>query len=664
MLKILDRYILKGFLPMLLMTFLICWFIVLMQFLWKYVDELVGKGLGAWVVGQTIFYAAMSLIPLSLPLGILLASLMYFGQIGERLELLAMKASGVPLYRIMAPIFTTVLTLAVGLLVFQNTYMITSQVRMWTLLYSARSAKPELEIPEGAFYNGIPGFSIYVGHRDKEINAGRMHDIMLYDHKGGNEKTRIIRADSGRLLMDEGKTYLTWRLYKGQSFENMGVPTSYSDPKPSSFAKEKFSYKEIVIAFDANINIQDESNMRGRFVGKDLAQLKYAIDTSTLVIDSLREESARQLIDIIDKQTYSYSMPSRFDTTKTVMAERARLLGSDTITTEIRLDSILARSSLYDSLNIARTALSTLQQMANESENRLYVDKDAFFNYRTNRQEWHRKFTFPAACLVFFFIGAPLGAIIRKGGLGVPVIVSVLFFITYYIIDTFGHNMINTEKMGVIPGMWISTWVLLPIGAWLTWQATRDSASLNLETYNIMVRKLLGSGQGRKLAPATGVEVPADSATVERLWALEEDIKSLLSDPWVKGEGFTRNLSFETWLTHEANDRLSYITERLEAEVQQLSAGDDIMLRAKLQDLPKLPKHFASIGHSAFPVKRFMLLVYIVNVLLPISLPILWYLFTRRGIIRDDLMSLQSQVRGLREYIDEKLITNNHEYRL
>ena len=290
--------------------------------------------------------------------------------------------------------------------------MITSQVKMWTLLYSARYAKPELEIPEGVFYNGIPGYSIYVGKRDM-VHPGRMLNIMLYDNKEGNEKTRIIRADSGRIIADASQTFLTWKLYKGQSFENMTTPSSPLDERPTTFAKERFSYKEIVILFDTSFKMQDEGEMKSRFVGKNLSQLEYAIDTVTRSIDSIRRDASEQMMSIQDQQTYSYELPSRLDTSQQAQKDRKRILSAET-SEQIDIDSLMNMRTLGDSLNRYRQAASSLLQMRNESESRLYIDKEAFFDYRTNRMEWHKKFTFPVACLVFFFIGAPLGAIIRK----------------------------------------------------------------------------------------------------------------------------------------------------------------------------------------------------------------------------------------------------------
>lgn len=646
--RILDKYILKAYLPLLAMTFVICWFVVLMQFLWRYVEELVGKGLSLWVVTQTVFYAAMSLVPFALPLGILLASLMYFGQIGERLELLAMKASGLPLYRIMAPIFATVVLISGGLLYFQNTYMITSQVKMWTLLYSARYATPELEIPEGVFYSGIPGYSIYVAKRDK-IHAGRLYGIMIYDHKGGNDKTRIIHADSGRIVMDSGQEFLTWRLYGGKSFEHMGSPNGSSDPMPTAYAKERFSYKEIVIHFDANFKMHDESDMSSRFVGKNLDELSLAIDTAIFRIDSIRETAALQLADVSDRLSYSYNLPSRVDTSEVADQQRRVILGSDTLTTAINIDSMMSQGGLQDSIHTLRTALSALQQLRNESESRLYIDKDAFFNYRTNRQEWHRKFTYPVACLVFFFIGAPLGAIIRRGGIGVPVVVSVLFFIIYYIIDTFGHNMISSEKMEVVPGMWISTWVLLPIGTLLTWQATRDSASLNMEAYVVFYRKLMGMTRVRKLEVRELILEELDKTrATEQLRDAIGLVEELLRERWLTKSFLWGRLLLSRWINHPVEQKMEQLHGMIEGLVGELMNSRNPMVVAKLQDMPILMRRIVPIQvGQIFIGRRGLIRSIVLGLFIPVSLPLLWMFSVRRRAQLRDLKTTQVTLRSI-----------------
>lgn len=623
---------------MLLMTTLISWFLVLMQFLWKYMEDLVGKGLSIGIITQAIFYSSMSLLPLALSLGVLFASIMYFGNMGERLELLAMKSAGIPLYRIMRPLMITILSLAVGLFVFQNTYMITSQVRMWTIILSAREASPELEIPESTFYNGIPGYNIYVKQRDK-ANPGRLHDILIYDYKSGTEGARIIRADSGRIVMDKSKTFLTWRLYHGESFENLSQPSYSLDDTPTSYARERFAYKEILISFDANFHQADESDMRRRFVGKNLHELNIAIDSATHYIDSIRQESSLGILNTHFRERYSYQMPSVLDTSKWAHDQRVALLGNHE-QLPIKLDSLIKLSSLTDSLAVVERAIQKVEALRMDIELRKDLDSDAFYEFRTNRQEWHRKFTFPAACIVFFFIGAPLGAIIRKGGLGMPLIASVLFFITYYIIDTFGHNMILSRKMSIELGMWLSTLVLLPIGIFLTYQASRDSAKLNIDTYVLFFQKLFGINRVRKIeykeVVFTQIDIPQAVGIIDNL---RGQISEICSSP--------NSQSLWTWYSHYNVDKqLANIQLGIEELITELSNIQRPLVLAKLADLPYLPQRLSWLVPSPAISKAIIIGAYI-------FFPIGWMLSKRRKAIVSMLTSSSRTLSELKELLEQ-----------
>lgn len=624
---------------MLLMTTLISWFLVLMQFLWKYVEDLVGKGLSVGVIAQAIFYSSMSLLPLSLSLGVLFASIMYFGNMGERLELLAMKSAGIPLYRIMRPLMITIFALAVGLFVFQNTYMITSQVRMWTIILSAREASPELEIPESTFYSGIPGYNIYVKKRDK-VNTGRLHDILIYDYKAGTESTRIIRADSGRIVMDRSKTFLTWRLYHGESFENLSQPSYSLDNTPTSYARERFAYKEILISFDANFHQADEAGMRGRFVGKNLQELNLAIDSATWRIDSIRQESSLGILNTHLRERYSYQMPSVLDTSQWAHEQRISLLGHQTeLTTS--LDSLIRLGTLADSLAVIERALQKIETIRMDTELRRDLDKEAYYEFRTNRQEWHRKFTFPAACIVFFFIGAPLGAIIRKGGLGMPLIASVLFFIIYYIIDTFGHNMILSQKMSIELGMWISSLVLLPVGIFLTYQASRDSAKLNIDAYILFFQKFFGINRVRKVEYK---EIVFDHVDIPKVVNAIEELKNQIST--LHKSKPSQNLW--TWYSNrKADAELGNIQSGIEKLVTELSNIQRPLVLAKLADLPYLPERLSWLVPQQSLSRILLIGAYII-------LPIGWVLSKRRQSIINMLISSERTLVELQELLEQE----------
>ncbi|MDE6805709.1 MAG: LptF/LptG family permease, partial [Muribaculaceae bacterium] len=285
---------LKTYLPLFAMTFFIVLFIVLMQFLWKYIDDLVGKGLGVGVLGELFFYAAVSMVPMALPLAILLASLMTFGNLGEKFELTAMKASGISLIRVMAPLIVTVGFIAVGAFFFQNDILPKAQVKMWTLLFSMRQKSPELEIPEEVFYDQIPGFNLYVKEKNRE--TGMLHGVMIYDNSRGGDNATVITADSARLALTGDMKYLYLRLWQGEQFENLRDQNRRAAGDNTPFRRETFLDKEVLIPFDANFNRLDEGGMRNQYVGKNIEELRHTMDSISLRLDSIGRGQAPEIM--------------------------------------------------------------------------------------------------------------------------------------------------------------------------------------------------------------------------------------------------------------------------------------------------------------------------------------------------------------------------------
>mgnify|MGYP002068556552 FL=1 len=286
-----DLFILQSFLPLFVMTFCICLFIVLMQFLWRYIDDLVGKGLGVDVISELFFYAALTMVPMALPLAILLASLMIFGNLGENFELTAMKASGISLLRTMAPLIVLMVMIATGAFFFQNNALPIAQTKMYTLLYSVRQKSPELEIPEGVFYDQIPGYNLFVESKNRD--TGVLYDMMIYDVSRGFENSSIILADSGKMSITADKTHLFLELWSGESFENL--KDAATGMKNVPYRRETFTTKEIMVPFDANFNRMDEQGMRSQYIGKNMAELQATIDSVQLRVDSLGHEYTREL---------------------------------------------------------------------------------------------------------------------------------------------------------------------------------------------------------------------------------------------------------------------------------------------------------------------------------------------------------------------------------
>lgn len=483
--KRLYLYLLQTFVPVFFMTFVICLFIVLMQFLWQYVGDLVGKGLEPRVLGELFFFAALRLVPMALPLAILLASLMTFGNLGERYELLAMKAAGISLLRTMRSLIVLIVLICIGAFFFQNDIVPKVNVKFVTLMLSVKQKSPELEIPEGSFYSGIDNYNIYV--KTKNLETGMLKEVMIYDVSKGFDNMAVIVCDSAKMKMSSHKDYLQLNLYNGQQFSNfkqssIGGETQVRNDKYVPYSREYFKEKEVIIPFDANFNRMDESAMDGTQLAKNVSQLTASIDSLTTLVDSLNV-SDRTVMLKYTYLSYRYSNYNR-DTTQ-VVAEK-----SPSYTYE--LDSVLNSLSSSERIGVYSDAISRAETNKNDFLFRSISKIDNQKKIRQHNVELQRKFTLSFACLIFFFIGAPLGAIIRKGGLGMPVVVSVILFIVYYIIDNLGYKMARDGVWDVWQGVWLSSFILFPLGVFITYKAINDSALFNADAYRNYYVKLFG----------------------------------------------------------------------------------------------------------------------------------------------------------------------------
>lgn len=475
---------LRSFLPLFLMTFFICLFIVLMQFLWRYIDDLVGKGLEMHVIGELFFYAALTMVPMALPLAILLASLMTFGNLGERFELTAMKASGISLMKVMRPLIVFIALVAIGAFFFQNYVLPVAQAKMWTLLSSVRQKSPELEIPEGVFYDQIPGYNFYVEEKDRE--SGTLFDMMIYDVSRGFENARIILADSGHLKLADDKEHLFLQLHSGEQFENLRENSAGGNSQNQPYRRESFKLKEILLKFDANFNRMDESGMRNQYVGKNISQLRATIDSVTLRVDSIGAGYARDIKER-DYMRVPYWRERVVDGNRVKMKQQPVAMEAP-----LDMDSLFYKERPAMVASYLSQALLKAQRVKQDYEFKSYAMDADRETIRRHGIEMQKKFTLSFACLIFFFIGAPLGAIIRKGGLGTPLVISVILFIIYYIIDNTGYKMARDGKLEVWMGMWLSSAILLPLGVFFTYKAMKDSAVFDLDAYKNVVRRLTG----------------------------------------------------------------------------------------------------------------------------------------------------------------------------
>ena len=626
--KIVDKYILRTFIPLFVMSFAVCWFIVVMQFLWRYIDELVGKGLSGFMLLKIIFYAALSFIPMSLPLGILLASLMTLGNLGERLELLALKASGIRLYRIIRPIMLLVLAMACGLFYFQNDLMIRAQVRMWTLVITAKYAAPEMEITPGVFYTGIPGYSLYA--KDRDAGTGLMHRMMVYDMSRGYLNPRIIRADSGRLVMDKSKKFLVLKLYQGQSFENIQTQSYNTSTDAVPYMLPHFDYSETFIPFDANIKMQDEGELSSMYVGKNLHQLQRSIDSIRPILDSTRLSYAQVVGASLMESHYGTSSYAYQDSA-TRAQEQVRLAHLEQQTRHSKAEDASLIFTPQDSLQAISMALDKADRVKEEAS--LYIDTDdaQFYQFRTLHQEWHRKFTFPVSCLIFALIGSSLGAIVRRGGIGMPIIISIFFFVVYFIIDSFGTNMLRNESIPIWLGMWLSNIVLFPVGIFLAYKANQDSSALNVEVYVIFFRKLFGFRGVRKVEYQELVIEEADYKV--GALAVAQALKH--TDALLQGPLFAGRI-WSIWTRGAEQKQLATLSKELDDITEALRHTPSRLLVSKLCDLPLLPTRLSPFLPEEPRWGR------ILGALLPISLPFGLFLSRVRTHLRADLRTTRT----------------------
>ena len=626
--KIVDKYILRTFIPLFVMSFAVCWFIVVMQFLWRYIDELVGKGLSGFMLLKIIFYAALSFIPMSLPLGILLASLMTLGNLGERLELLALKASGIRLYRIIRPIMLLVLAMACGLFYFQNDLMIRAQVRMWTLVITAKYAAPEMEITPGVFYTGIPGYSLYA--KDRDAGTGLMHRMMVYDMSRGYLNPRIIRADSGRLVMDKSKKFLVLKLYQGQSFENIQTQSYNTSTDAVSYMLPHFDYSETFIPFDANIKMQDEGELSSMYVGKNLHQLQRSIDSIRPILDSTRLSYAQVVGASLMESHYGTSSYAYQDSA-TRAQEQVRLAHLEQQTRHSKAEDASLTFTPQDSLQAISMARDKADRVKEEAS--LYIDTDdaQFYQFRTLHQEWHRKFTFPVSCLIFALIGSSLGAIVRRGGIGMPIIISIFFFVVYFIIDSFGTNMLRNESIPIWLGMWLSNIVLFPVGIFLAYKANQDSSALNVEVYVIFFRKLFGFRGVRKVEYQELVIEEADYKA--GALAVTQALKH--TDALLQGPLFAGRI-WSIWTRGAEQRKLATLSKELDDITEALRHTPSRLLVSKLCDLPLLPTRLSPFLPEEPRWGR------ILGALLPISLPFGLFLSRVRTHLRADLRTTRT----------------------
>ena len=474
--KKLDIFIAKQFGLLFIGTFFICQFVLMMQFLWKYVDELIGKGLSMDVLAEFFWHMGLMLVPQAMPLAILLSSLITFGNLGESSELTAIKAAGISLMQAFRSLIAISLAICVLSIYFQNSIGPEAHRKLAVMLMSMKQKSPELEIPEGVFYDGIPNSNIYVSK--KNMDTGKLYGIMIYRMTGSYEDQAIILADSGMLQSTAEKKHLLLTLWSGEWFENMQsqeMAGSASVP----YRRESFVQKRIVLDFDTDFNVTDGSSLSNDARGKSFTQITHDMDSLQHVYDSI----GNSYYTADQRLFYTLGTVSKTDSLRALQLAKG---------ISYNVDSVYARLTPQQKRSAVSHALNRVASRKYDLEFKSLVTDDGDRLIRQHKIEWVAKITLALSCIIFFFIGAPLGAIIRKGGLGLPVLISVLVFILYYILDNSGYRMARSGMWTIWFGKSLAPAVLVPMAVFFTYKATNDSVVFNADMYANAFRRFFG----------------------------------------------------------------------------------------------------------------------------------------------------------------------------
>ena len=570
--KKLDIFITKQFGLLFIGTFFICQFVLMMQFLWRYVDELIGKGLSLEVMAQFFCYMGLMLMPQAFPLAILLSSLIAFGNLGESSELTAIKAAGISLLQAMRSLIAIVIVISCISFYFQEVIGPKSFIAFRQLLISMQQKNPEVEIPEGIFYDGISGSNIYV--QKKDMNTGVLYGIMIYRMNGGYEDAAVILADSGRMQTTEEKKHLLLTLYSGEWFENMrsqDVAGSANVP----YRRETFSTKRIVLDFDGDFNMADADWISGDARSKSMGKILHDLD------------SIREFNDSVGHQFYKEAKQTAFYLPIISKKDSTRIL-SEIQKDSLNFDSLYAKLPPEAKQRVMKAAVNEAQTASVDLEFKGDYSDALNTNDRLHMIEAINKVTLSLSCLIFFFIGAPLGAIIRKGGLGVPVIISVLVFIVYYILENTGMKMARDDNWTVWFGKMLGTCVLTPIAVFFTYKANNDSVVFNIDLYKQILFNMLGIRGKRHISrKEVIIEDPIYMADAYHLLRINQEIEQYSMEHQLLHLPSPIKVFFRPGDDHT----IQRISEELEEVIEDLSNTKDRGVLTYLNRYPIVATH-------------------------------------------------------------------------
>lgn len=567
--KRLDLFIAKQFGLLFAGTFFICQFVLMMQFLWRYVDVLIGKGLSMEVMAQFFWYMGLFLVPQALPLAVLLSSLITFGNLGESSELTAIKSAGISIMRTFRSLIVISVFVSLCSFYFQNYIGPSANMKMAQLMISMTQKSPELEIPEGIFYDGIPNCNLYV--QKKDMKTGKLYGIMIYRMTGSYEDQAIILADSGMIQTTADKKHLLLTLSSGEWFENM-QSQELGGGASIPYRRETFADKRVVIDYDGGFNMADASALSNNAKSKSLSQLTSGIDSLNATYDSI----GRSIYDDVRRMYYYIPKASEKDSLAAVKLAQGQTC---------RFDSIYGKLTNEQKLKAVNMALSSVQSEVAELNFRSMITSDGDRMLREHYIEVINKFTLALSCVIFFFIGAPLGAIIRKGGLGIPVIVSVLVFIVYYILDNTGYRMARGDMWTVEFGKGLAPAVLIPLAAFVTYKANRDSMVFNIDQWKAVIMKALGWRTKRHVGgKEVIIEDPNYLEDRQSLLNMNADIRRYAEEHRLKSLPNVVQVFFRYQPDHE----VERISNELEGVIEDLTNTRDRALLSELNNYPVL----------------------------------------------------------------------------
>lgn len=628
--KKLDLFIIKTFATNLVGTFFICLFIFIMQLLWRWVDDFVDKGLDFAVLAQFFVLSSITLVSQALPLAILLASLMTFGNFGEKLELLAMKAAGIPLFRIMMPLIICCTILGGISFYFQNVVSPYAQMQLYTLMYSIKQASPESEIPEKTFYDRLEGYNIYVGKKNKE--TGVLYDVVIYDVSQGFENTNILLSDSATITSTSDERHMILSMFSGEQFSNLQEQNINKKNVP--YRRETFEKKDVIIEVEGGFEMKDASTMKGNADSKNIKELEVSIDTLSLQNDSIADNHWVNL-----KRT-TYNVNTKLNNNDSVRMQKANVYS-------INADSVYSIATKKSRLSWKRSQLNRIKQMKVDYEIKHNILHSREKDLNKHKISWWNKFTLSIGCLIFFFIGAPLGAIVRKGGLGYPVLISVATFILYYIFNTSGYKMSREGEWHVWFGAWLSTMILAPLGAFFTYQSNKDSEIFNSDSINRFFRMLFAIPEKRTVTlKEVVIDDPDYAKSINILTELHNEARE-----YKKKNRLKKLPSINSVFFNENDHTLDDFNEKMESLIEEMGNSKNKKVIIMLNGFPILSPHA-----TTSPFKRRWLNI-LSLVIFPIGIIIyLRALKFRRRLVKD-LVKIEKNSKKTIEIIQkEKLV--------